>query len=143
MVLRRKTPEDDIDRLAERIWQRGRGRIRNKADFLSVYSAYLYDNQARDNRDLRDAVFGRLRKKHPKVSTVVVTRRDRVEAFREAGMRPAASEFSFVGKVRGKTVYARRGKVRRAYKVKGEPYRVVFREFVVYRDKKGRFVKVK
>jgi len=135
-VKKRVTPEEDYDRLAERIWQRGRGKIRNKADFISVYAGYMRDSGQRDNAALREGVFGRIQKRHD-VSSSIVTKKDRVDIFNQAGMRPSSAEFSFLGVVKGKPVYARSMRIKRVLKdgsVKSP---------VVYRDKKGRFVSVK
>lgn len=132
----RKTPEDDYERLAERIWKRGRGKIKNKADFVSVYTSYLKDVDAKDNKALREAVFGKLQSDHPKVSSSLVSKKERVEVFVEAGKRPSPGEFKFQGFIRGRQVAVRRTKYRRVY----ASGRVV--EPVVYRDRKGRFAKV-
>ena len=131
MSQKRKTPEDDIDRLAERIWQRGRGKIHNKADFLAVYSSYLKDNQARDNIELSEGAFKSIQRSHKNVSSSVKTKRERMEVFVRAGEKPSPKEFSVVGKSKGRTVFARRTK----YLSKGK-------EITIFRDKKGRFVRV-
>ena len=135
-VKKRVTPEEDYDRLAERVWQRGGGKIKNKADYMSVYAGYMRDSGQKDNVDLREGVFGRIQKRHD-VSSSIVTKKERVEIFNKAGMRPSDKEFTFLGVSKGKPVYARSTRVRRVLKT-GE-----VRNPVVFRDKKGRFVSVK
>ena len=128
---KRVTPEDDYDRLAERIWRRGRGKIKNKADFISVYETYMNDSNVKGNAGIRESVFDRVQAKH-KVSSSIVTKKERVDAFREVARKPGSAEFEFLGLSRGRRVYARRTVL-----VRGG------RQRVTYRDKKGRFVSVK
>jgi len=65
------------------------------------------------------------------VSSSVKTKRERMEVFVRAGEKPSPKEFSVVGKSKGRTVFARRTK----YLSKGK-------EITIFRDKKGRFVRV-
>ena len=133
MVKKRKTLEDDIERLQERIWRRGRGKIKNKADFLAVYRSYLKDNDAKANVALQESVFSNMQSKHKGISSAVTTKKERAKAFVKAGQKPSAAEFDTIGyqKRGGRQVYARRTK-----------YRYKNREVIVFRDKKGRFVHV-
>lgn len=130
---KRITPDEDLDRLAERVWRRGRGKIRNKADFIAVYEGYMGGSNVRGRDDVREGTFEKLAKKHPKVKREVFTKRERVEAFVSAGRKPAPSEFDFPGVIKGRRVFARRTK----FKKPGGG------EQTVFRDKKGRFVSVK
>ena len=129
---KRTTSEEDYQRLAERVWRRGRGKIKNKADFISVYEGYMVNSSVKGDSDLRESVFGSIQKSHSGVSSSIVTKKERVKAFVGAGKKPSAAEFEFPGVQKGRRVYSRRTKFRRGV-----------REFTVYRDKKGRFVSVK
>lgn len=133
MVKQRKTPEEDVDRLQERIWRRGRGKIKNKADFLSVYYGYMKNSPQKNDVDLQDKVFGNMQQRHKGLSSDIVGKRDRLKLFKRAGKTPSAKEFNTIGyqKKGGRQVYARRT----VYKYKS-------RQITVFRDKKGRFVHV-
>ena len=127
---KRKTIEDDIDRLEERIWRRGRGKIRNQADFIGVYDSYLKDSSAGLDQKLRNKVFSRMRQKHKGISAKVKINAERMELFELAGTIPSKKEFDIIGSQKGRKVYARRTK----FKFKDK-------ERTVFRDSKGRFVK--
>jgi len=129
-VKKRTTPEDDYDRLAERIWRRGGGRIKNQADFISVFDSYMRESDQKSNKSLIQGVFERIQKKHPKVSSSLFTEKARVEAFVKAGGKPSAAEFNVLRLSKGRRVYARRTKLVDRWGI----------ERVVFRDKKGRFV---
>jgi len=131
MVRKRKTIEDDYERLAERIHQRGRGKIRNKADFLSVYDSYMKDSGARNNIDLRNKSFNLYKTQHPKVTGSLVSNKERVKVFRQAGSKPSKEEFDIVGRVNGRTTYIRETRIKLA---NGRVKRI-------YRDTKGRFAR--
>jgi len=130
-IKKRITKEEDIDRLAERVWNKGRKNIRNKADYYSVWDGYFKDNVGGDNKELRDRVFEKMQRRHPKVSSSIDTKKDRVKVFREAGSTPLPADFSFRGLSAGRPVSARKTWM----VVKGV-------RKVVFRDKLGRFVKV-
>ena len=134
MVTKRQkeTYDDDIDRLAERIWTRGRGKIKNKADFLSVYNGYMRDTGQLRNKELQEKVFDSIRGTHD-VSSAITTKKERVKVFREAGTKPSPAEFDTAGSVGGKIV-----KVRLTH----YHHKKFNRQVWVYRDKKGRFAKV-
>lgn len=132
----RTTPEDDIDRLAERVWRRGKGKIQNRADFNRVYDTYMSEKTAHgagSNTELKDSVFKSLQRSHRSVSSSTATTQKRLKVFGEVAKRPSDLEFNVLGKVKGRTVYARATRIKRKDG----------REPVVYRDRKGHFVSVK
>jgi len=126
----RKTLEDDVDRLAERVWGRGHEKIRTKADFNAVYDSYLSGVSAKDNKVLREKVFKSMKRSHRNVSDVLSTTRERVRKYREAGSKPAPGEFRYAAVSGGRSVFARETYM----VVKGVKKRV-------YRDRKGRFAR--
>ena len=128
---KRKTLEDDFERLAERIWQRGRGKIKNKADFIAVYNSYLRESGAKDNIELREKTFNTITKRH-KISPAITTTKERAKVFVKAGNKPSKQEFDTLGTIKGRRVYARETRTKRNGK-----------EFRAFRDERGRFVKVK
>ena len=130
MVTKRTTPEDDYDRLAERVWQRGRGKIKNKADFIAVYDTYMKESNIPRDRGVREKVFGRIQRQH-KVSPAIQITKKRLGVFVKAGEKPSPAEFNILGTSKGRRVYVRRTII----KYKGSSK-------TVYRDKKGRFAKV-
>jgi len=130
---KRVTPEEDIDRLEERIWRRGRGKIETQDDFIQVYSGYLKDSQSKDNSQLRKKVFERMKQKHPQVSNKSGMSKERKDIFLTAGQRASKKEYDTIGFQKGRQVYVRRTK----YKKKDG------REITIYRDSKGRFATLK
>jgi len=127
---KRTTDETDYIRLAERIWNRGRGRIRTKADFISVYNIYMKDSTISGNNEVREKVFSKIQSRHKSVSGSLFTTKKRVHAFAKGGAVPSRKEFDELGEQKGRTVQARRTVIK---------FRGVTR--YIYRDAKGRFVK--
>lgn len=138
MPTKRATPEDDIDRLAERIWMRGRGKIYNRDDFDAVFDGYLTQGDKRltpeQRTELRNRTFNKLQKRHSGVSSSRgKDTPQRKKLFKSAGRVPSKGEYSHPGKVRGRTVFLRRTII--VYKKTGK-------QATVYRDDKGRFGKL-
>lgn len=130
---KRVTPEEDFMRLAERVWRYGRGKIRNKADFLGVYNGYMRGSPERNNVELREATFEELQRKH-KVSSSVGTTRKRMRVFSAAGKHVPVVEFEYWGSIKNKGAdSSHQVKVRRTKLPSGR---------VVYRDRRGRFAKL-
>lgn len=137
-VKKRVTPAWELDRLAERVWSRGRNRIRSKGDFLAVWDGFFKGGVGGDNVALREDVFERVKRAHPlKVSDSVVASADRVEKFREAGGKPLRQDFSFRA-----TVYVKKDKM--VVPVYARATWVEFRGVrrKVFRDERGRYAKV-
>ena len=64
-MAKRKTPTDDVERLAERIWQFSGGRIIDRESFDYAFDKYLEDedlNRSQDSK-LRNGCFDALRQK--------------------------------------------------------------------------------
>lgn len=136
MVTKRITPEDDVNRLAERLWERSRGKMQTRTDFDTVFDTYLtqdgQDLTPRQKRTLRQQVFDSIRRKHKNVKDRRVKNEERERVFEAAAVKPSPKEFDTLGTSGGRRVYARRTILR----FKDGTQRVV------YRDRKGRFVKV-
>ena len=138
-VKKRVTPDEDYDRLAERVWRRAdqKGiKIHNQADFISVFETYMKDSNVKGNTTLRDNVFKKIQARHD-VSSSLFTSKERVEVFVKVAEKPGPKEFTYAGTRKGARVFARR-----------TTYRKVLRDGtvknpIVFRDKKGRFVSVK
>jgi hypothetical protein len=52
---KRRTPPDDIDRLAENYWTRHKGKVRTKEDFEKSYNDYIAENYDPENDFLKRA----------------------------------------------------------------------------------------
>lgn len=126
----RRTLEDDVDRLAERIWDSGHHLIQDGEDFNNVFDNYLIEVNEKQDTTLRKKVFDALRRKHPGVSTKGehLSEKKKKEFTTRVLKR---KEFTYIGKSGKRVVMARRT----ILQVKGK-------ERVVYRDMKGRFVKI-
>lgn len=135
MPQKRTTPEDDIDRLAERVWQRGRGKIRNRDDFDAVFDSYLTQGgkglTKQQRLDLRDSTFSKIQKRHSGVSSERgKDTSQRKELFASAGRVPSREEYVHPGKVGKRTAFLRRTII--TFKKSGK-------QRTVYRDSKGHF----
>ena len=138
MPTKRTTPEDDINRLAERIWQRGRGKIRNRDDFDAVFDSYLTQGgkglSKQQRQDLKDSTFKKIQKRHSGVSAERgKDTTQRKELFASAGRVPSKEEYSIPGKVGKRTVFLRRTII--TFKKSGK-------QRTVYRDSKGHFGRI-
>lgn len=142
-ALKRATPEDDVDRLAERIWERGRDKIQSLDDYNGVFASYLTQNgqdlSFKQKRTLRLGVLDSLKKnqkgfaKKLKQEKEVQTKKEkeaRRELIFEAGRTPTPGEFKHVGRIKNKTVFVRRTSMTVKDKLR-----------VVYRDERGRFAR--
>jgi len=133
MVKKRKTLEEDIDRLAERVWQRGREKITNRTDFNAVYDSYMTGVPHADK--MKEKVFSKLQARH-KISDSQGRNKARRQVFKQLGVQPPRTKkegpsYSFLARTkRNKTVWARKTKIT----VRGK-------ERVVLRSVDGRFVR--
>lgn len=132
MPKKRATPEDDVNRLAERIWQRGRGKITTIEDFNAVYDSYMTSQgqslTAEQKGLLKKKVYKRVVTKHH-LDVRHGKNKQRQALFARAGLKPSPAEFSILGRARKRTVYLRRTH----YTTKRGKY------VTAYRDQKGRF----
>ena len=63
----RKTPEKDVDRLAEKIWNESNGNIIDIDSFNEYYDEYMGDIKGGTETKLRKNVFTRVIEKHKSV----------------------------------------------------------------------------
>ena len=128
---KRITAEEDFNRLAEKIKNRGRGKITSRADFDAVYNSYMREGKIESRRGLRESTWDAYKKLNPNVRG-----RERKEnitrsqVFTEFGKIPAKSEFNNEGFSKGRRVLIRQNTKKKKDGVKR-----------VYRDKRGRFAK--
>ena len=128
------TPEDDYNRLAERIWNRGRGRIRTREDYDAVFSTYMKDSRLHGQTALSvsDRVFRKVERKHGLEKYRGMTRTEdaaqREIALGKLAAMPSKNEFEFRGYSGKRQAYLRRT----VFEYRG-------RTVTVYRDSKGRF----
>lgn len=135
MVKDRKTPEDDIERLAERVWDRGREKIQDRSDFEAVFLGYMVnEGRASKSKKLRDAVFNKIVELHPgKVfKGRLHANGEREKVFSKLAVKPTQQEFDTFGFVKGRVV-----------KVRQTHYYAQGRRRVVFRDIRGRFARIK
>ena len=105
MVRPRKTPEEDYERLAERIWLKGRKKIKNKADYLAVYVGYMKDTGKENSKSLREKVWQKLKIKHD-LSDSVRTSEERMKVFNRAGRSKQDYDVKIID---GRTTYVKKG----------------------------------
>lgn len=131
MRIRRTPRTEDTDRLADRVWREGMGRIEDYDSFLSVWNRYMEGEDLNDKQstDLRETVYD-----------ILVDKRGMPDRPRDADTRaPSRPKYAgqgprLVGFVQGKPVGVRSDKI--VYEAKGD-----VRERIVYRDTKGRFAR--
>ena len=166
MAVRRITFMEDVDRLADAVWESSRGRITDFDSFDAVWGKYMDDPAGLQQSSLRLKVFDALRNDHPVVEMLgrkeffelaggKSLRSDRqrtarrVTTDREEFLRKGARHIDFQGldtkdgrKVRleFKIVGKVGGRVTHARRTKHGGKRGVVS---VFRDDKGRFVSVK
>lgn len=124
MVKRRKTPETDVERLAERIYNFYGDTITDKDSFDNAFDEYISELTQGQDKKLRKDVYKEYKKNYIKV---------RERPRRKIKVKPKIKrELTVLGKVKRTIVYA-------------EPTSVVIkgREVRKFRDRYGRFVKVK
>ncbi len=68
-MAKRTTPEDDVERLSERVWRDAGGTIRDKATFDSAFDSYMDgDLNPKQDKQLRNRTFDKVISNHPSVS---------------------------------------------------------------------------
>lgn len=124
--MKRFTPEEDVDRLSERVWNWAHGNIADKEDFDAVFDDYMGEMNHKQETKLRSEVWEKLSGKRR-----LRQKPKRRHKVRKTEKRPT-HKFKSVGKVKRKVVYARRDYVF----IKGK-------KRTIFRDKQGRFVSTK
>jgi len=117
-MVKRVTPEEDIDRLAERLRRFSREKI-DEENFDEIFDDYMEALTPEQDTLLRRKVRQKLRL-------------ERIPKRKVRKARKPRQQFPQVGKVKKKIVFARQTQ----HKLKGKTV-------TVFRDRKGRFVKVK
>lgn len=162
MVIRRKTPEDDPERLAERVYRFSKGKIIDRATFNLWWREYMGDDTTGNQRNLKENTFKALARKKgftkqnifkqaggknlrqdQRTRARIVTR-DPKKYIKMGAQKadlygldtpnagPRKTRFTLIGRSRKKVVYARKTYVQ----IKGV-------KVVRHRDKRGRFVSIK
>jgi len=127
----RKTPEEDVDRLAERIWRHGNGNIKDINTFEEVFKSYMPVGLSyKQQQALKKETFKAIRNKHSNVSEKRVTKIPKTEKVLER------RKFVFRGYSKGKLVDATQTYVVYTNKKTGQQ-----KKMIRYRDRKGRFVR--
>ena len=135
---RRVTKEEDIIRLAERVFKQNPG-MQNRADFNTTFDVYMdADLTKAQNTLLRNDVFDNIRSKHRGISPDGKEKRKEkpkrrltkaqrlAERKRDVkSYKRKAFSFEFAGRVRNKVVFLRKATDKRGR--------------ISYRDSKGRF----
>lgn len=104
----RHTPEDDVNRLAERLYNRSGKKMATSHDFDVMYDAYMTQQGAKLNKEqdttLRNKVFDRLQKHHKLTRSAGGTNKERDKLLEKAAITPSKSEFSDKGYEGGKLI---------------------------------------
>lgn len=140
MAKRRKTPEEDFERLAERMYnQRFAGQISDRETFEKAWKSYFQGGESLKNKKLKENVFRILKDKYDvfkgDVSLERKQLREDVKAIKGEKTAPSKKikhEFDFVGTERGRVVYARQIKIN-----------FMGKQAVRFIDEKGRYVSVR
>lgn len=154
MTKKRVTPEEDVERLQENLWNTYGDKIIDADTFNEYYDKYLTNDFTTDlttnqDKQLRKEVFnlitlehksviterglqraGKERKNFPKINGKIVADGDR-----EAGIiikKEAKPKFTHLRYIKNKIVYARETEI--TFKIKDKEY-----TRIVYRDRLGRF----
>jgi hypothetical protein len=112
MAKRRKTPEDDFERLAERMYsQRFAGQISDKETFDNAWNSYFKGEHPKAS--LKKRVFETLVDKYDVSPERVSPERKELrkavkKVKKEKISRAKPDEFEFIGRQRGRVAYARR-----------------------------------
>ena len=137
MAVKRKTPIEDMERLAENLFNKFGDKINSKETFSQFYDSYMYGEVSADA--LKPKVFAKYVRQAAKRAVPLkdvkrLKTKEVVKEFRptDGKVKVVKQEFKTVGRIRGKIVFARVSK----FKIKGKP----ITRFI---DRKGRFVSVK
>ena len=137
MAKKRVTLEEDMDRLAENLFNKFGDKITDRSSFSQLYDAYMEGEDTAD--ELKPKAFkayvkflARGKKRLTEVRKLK-TKEVVTETFiKDKQFRREVYEFKVVGKVKGRIVFSRPS----SFKIKGK----VVTRFI---DRKGRFVSVK
>ena len=148
----RKTPEDDMERLAENLWNEYGDKIEDVDSFNLYYDKYLTNDYTTDltkaqDTTLRKKVFDAIKEKHKSVLRERVIRRGKprekfpkvngktmIDGDREARILKISKKpkYIYLRYVKNKVVYARKEILK--FTIKGKKYRKI-----IYRERYGRF----
>lgn len=85
MARRRLTPDEDVERLSERIWHDAQGRIRDMDSFDDAFDEYMLEGipklTPKQDTQLRSRAFGFIRENHPEVSKLRLFRKAKGKDF--------------------------------------------------------------
>lgn len=130
----RETLEDDIDRLAEKVWNNYGEHIVDIDSFNRYFDEYMGEMTDNQGTKLRKKVFVRMREEHKSVVSEVLKRKvgkppKETETLEDKRVKP---KFVYLRYSKNKVVYARKQTL--TYKIKQKE---IIR--VIYRDRFGRF----
>ena len=134
----RVTPEDDVERLAERIWNEYGNEIEDIDSFNKYFNKYMGTMNEKQESKLRKSVFKKVSEEHKSV----VEERLHPKAGRtpkEAGIledKRKKREYTHLRYVKNKVVYASEETL--TYKLKTKKI-----TRIIYRDRFGRFTSIK
>ena len=136
--IKRETPEEDVERLAEKIWNESKGDIADIDSFNEYFDEYMGDLKGDTGTKLRKKVFTKVMDEHKSVVA------ERLKP--KAGRPPKEAEILEDKRVKPKFIYLRYVKHKIVYAKKEKLiYKIKKKEItrVIYRDRLGRFTSSK
>ena len=136
--IKRETPEEDIERLSERIWNEYGAEIEDIDSFNKYFNKYMGTMSEKQKSKLRVSVFKEISEEHKSVVREVLKPKKgrpktETEILEDKRVKP---KFTYLRYSKNKVVYAREDKV--TYKIKKKE---IIR--TIYRDRFGRFTSSK
>ena len=136
--IKRETPEEDVERLAEKIYNESRGNIVDIDSFNEQFDEYMGELKGNTGTTLRKKVFTKMIDEH---KSIVAERlhpkkgrpKKETEILEDKRVKP---KFVYLRYSKNKVVYAREEKL--VYKIKKKEIKRI-----IYRDRFGRFTSSK
>lgn len=131
---KRETPEEDVERLAEKIYNEARGKIIDEDNFDEQFNKYMGTIKGATGTKLRKKVFENMIETHPLITPKITpTPKKEVKKLPIERVKP---KFQYLRYVKNKIVYARKETL--IYKIKKKEI-----TRLIYRDRFGRFTSTK
>ena len=134
----RKTPEEDIKRLSERIWNDYGDEIIDIDSYNKYFSKYMGEMTDKQERELRKEIFNDMRREHPSIIPERIHKKvgrppEEAEIIEDKRVTPKFVHLSYV---KDKVVYSKEEKL--TYKIKKKEVTKT-----ILRDRFGRFASKK
>lgn len=131
---KRETPEDDVERLAEKIYNEYGNKIEDIDSFNKYFNKYMGTMKGATGTKLRKKVFENMIETHPLIiPKITPTSKKEVKKLPIEKVKP---KFQYLRYVKNKIVYARKETL--IYKIKKKEI-----TRIIYRGKLGRFTSSK